>query len=264
MKTILYYFTGSGNSLAVARRLAQGIGAAQLIPVSCVVAAPAVVADADRIGIVFPVYMFGLPLIIARFLRQIRGAPDRYVFAVATYGGFAGSALRQAAEILRARGGKLSAAFQVRMPDNYTPFFKPKPAARRQRIFAAADVRVGRIARAVVAGAVNRDGQSWFISGIAAVIHRVCSPHIPAMDRHFRATAACTGCGACALVCPVGNVGRTDDGRPVWRHHCEQCLACLHWCPVAAIEWGSLTRGKRRYHHPEITLRDMVEAVAPL
>jgi len=26
------------------------------------------------------------------------------------------------------------------------------------------------------------------------------------------------------------------DGRPVWQHHCEQCFACLQWCPKEAIQ----------------------------
>ncbi|MEG2492741.1 MAG: ferredoxin, partial [Rikenellaceae bacterium] len=28
--------------------------------------------------------------------------------------------------------------------------------------------------------------------------------------------------------------------------------ACIHRCPVQAIEWGKVTQTKGRYHHPEL------------
>jgi hypothetical protein len=46
------------------------------------------------------------------------------------------------------------------------------------------------------------------------------------------------------------------DGRPVWRHHCEYCLACFHWCPREAIE-SSVLKSELKYHHPEVRAADM-------
>jgi NAD-dependent dihydropyrimidine dehydrogenase PreA subunit len=39
---------------------------------------------------------------------------------------------------------------------------------------------------------------------------------------------------------------------PVWGKECTQCLACIHRCPVQAIEYGKATIGKRRYVHPDL------------
>jgi Pyruvate/2-oxoacid:ferredoxin oxidoreductase delta subunit len=50
-------------------------------------------------------------------------------------------------------------------------------------------------------------------------------------------------------------------GKPIWQHTCEQCFACLQWCPEEAIQYGKNTKKKRRYHHPEIRLRDMFSHV---
>jgi formate hydrogenlyase subunit 6/NADH:ubiquinone oxidoreductase subunit I len=47
--------------------------------------------------------------------------------------------------------------------------------------------------------------------------------------------------------------------KPAWLHRCEQCLACLQWCPQEAIQHGEKTAKYRRYHHPEVTLKDMLE-----
>jgi len=47
------------------------------------------------------------------------------------------------------------------------------------------------------------------------------------------------------------------DGRPIWGGRCEACYACLNFCPVEAIQYGWLTRGRRRYRHPDVTPSDL-------
>jgi formate hydrogenlyase subunit 6/NADH:ubiquinone oxidoreductase subunit I len=47
--------------------------------------------------------------------------------------------------------------------------------------------------------------------------------------------------------------------KPSWLHRCEQCLACLQWCPQEAIQYGKKTVKYPRYHHPEVILKDMLE-----
>jgi MinD superfamily P-loop ATPase len=73
----------------------------------------------------------------------------------------------------------------------------------------------------------------------------------------FWVNAACDGCGTCAGVCPSGNID-LEDGRPTWKDHCEICVACLHWCPRRAIQAGRATLKRKRYHHPSVSLSDML------
>ena len=85
------------------------------------------------------------------------------------------------------------------------------------------------------------------------------------VDRAFRADEKCNGCGICAKVCPVGNIEMVDGSGerhpvPAWQQQCEQCSACLQSCPEEAVQFGPNTSGGRRYHHPDVTLADMVRA----
>ncbi len=60
-------------------------------------------------------------------------------------------------------------------------------------------------------------------------------------------------------MCPVKNIEIKQD-KPAWRHHCESCLACLHWCPQQAIHGGTESNIEGyRYHHPEIKIDDMIK-----
>jgi MinD superfamily P-loop ATPase len=76
-------------------------------------------------------------------------------------------------------------------------------------------------------------------------------------DKNFRVTDACNSCGTCEKVCPVGNIAITDK-RPKWLHKCEQCFACLQWCPKEAIQCGKGAEGRKRYHNPYVKLSDLI------
>jgi Fe-S-cluster-containing hydrogenase component 2 len=67
------------------------------------------------------------------------------------------------------------------------------------------------------------------------------------------------GAGFVPGFAPVGNIGIVDDW-PIWQHRCEQCFACLQWCPQEAIQFGSNTANRKRYHHPNVRLADMLRA----
>ena len=257
MKTVLYYFTGTGNSLSVAEGLCRRLGDCELVPLASVREAPGIIVPgADRVGIVTPVYFLGLPSLVAVFAGRLDLSRARYVFAMVTMGGSGGSAaLRQLDGILRrGPGGRgLDAGFTVKMPGNYILMYEPPPGKRQEEILRDAERRVEEIADLVNRG--HRGRLAW--SPIASLVHRVMYPRFIAgvhdADRRFTADDRCSSCGVCAEVCPVGNI-RLEGGRPSWQHRCEQCMACIHLCPTGAIQAGPKTEKRGRYHHPAVEI----------
>ena len=87
MKTIIYYFTGTGNSLAAARKIAAGLGDCELSPVTSLQDTRFdIVPQAERVGIICPVYFSGLPLMVAGFAGRLDLSASQYTFSVVTYG----------------------------------------------------------------------------------------------------------------------------------------------------------------------------------
>jgi ferredoxin len=259
MKTILYYFTGTGNSLAVAGGLCRGLGDCRPVSIASVREPAGILSpEADRVGIITPVYFFGLPSLVAVFAGRLDLSRAAYVFAVATMGGSGGSAaLRQLDGILRRAGGRggkgLDAGFTVKMPGNYIPMYEPPLGEKQQEILRDADRRTMEIADLVNRG--HRGRLAW--SPLASAVHSLMYPRFIAgvhdADRKFTVDDRCTSCGICAEVCPAGNI-LLDTGRPAWQHRCEQCMACIHLCPAGAIQAGPKTGGRARYRNPAVKL----------
>jgi len=131
MNTILFWFSGTGNSLAIARDLAPALGDAELIPLAQVRSGP--IPSADKVGFIFPVYAFGLPGIVAEFLRKMPLNARSYYFTVANCAGMAGAPHRPARKILHAGGGRLAAGWTLFMPTNYPILTDALPEAKQQQ-----------------------------------------------------------------------------------------------------------------------------------
>ena len=185
---------------------------------------------------------------------------ERYVFAVCTHGGLPAGTLREVANRLERRDVKLSAGYAVRMPGNCMTLYDVWPEQKQRDVLASARERVRGIAAAVRAREEHAPEVSvWPVSVLFGLVRRAAFSHFARADTRFWVTDACNGCGLCAQVCPVANIAMRD-GRPVWRHQCEQCLACLQWCPQRAIQSGKLTQRRGRYHHPEVKVEDLIRA----
>jgi ferredoxin len=261
MATTLYYFSGTGNSLSIARMIEQHLEDCRIISIASFFTeqeTPSSVAG-DAIGIVCPIVMHNMPHIVSRFLDQISGA--EYLFVVYAGGGDLGRGLVRTRRKFRNLGLILSALFNVSMPSNYTPYGYPEQSRQTEQ-FAAAKQAVALVAEIVRARASHFDSSgSGFVAShiFPGPLYHLGHRFIPRMDRDFVTEEHCTQCGICERVCPVGNIS-LQDGRPTWNHGCEQCYACLQWCPVHAIQYGSRTRGVQRYHHPGVSLSDIISA----
>ena len=259
MTTEIYYFSGTGNSLVVARDIAERTDA-RLTSIPSLPADGSVETTADRVGMVFPVYYTRIPGIVARFVSRCESLEAKYVFAVATAGGISGTVLDRLSSALENRGGCLAAGFVVRMPPNYIHDGDALPLFIERRILRKWAKRADEIA------AVIRNGKHHIQKRFNPVATALFSGKLdrmhaaggldPESDVNFRTDGRCRECGTCAKVCPVNNIEMADG--PVWKHRCEKCLACIQWCPEETIQYGDVTVKRRRYHHPAVKVADMV------
>jgi len=257
MKTKVFYFSATGNSLKAARDLALALGDTELVAIPHALKTK-IDLSPDRIGLVFPVYAWGLPLMVVDFIKKIPpNIKNKYFFAVTTCGGSIGNTLIQLKNLFAEKGIELNAGFKIQMPGNYVPLYDICPQEKQDRIFGNEKKKINDVSKMIKDEKKHIDTGSpftnWFLSGI---IYPLFASHVKKSDKDFWVTDLCNACGVCRKVCPAGNI-EIKLNKPVWLHKCEQCLACLHWCPEKAVQFGKATLKRKRYHHPEIKLSDM-------
>ena len=257
MKTVLYYFSATGNSLYVARFLQTLLPGAELCSIPEALANGITEPDADCVGVVFPMHYFGLPVPVENFFARVALPSSAYVFAIATCGiPYWGRPFLDANVILETQKRRLDASWYVRLVSNYLPL-RDTAADWRIRIRAwLAEKKLRKIARMV---ADKESHSTW------QIMTEFCKKHHAAWrERQMHVdeqmicdTEKCISCGLCERVCPVRNIER-PNGHPVWQHRCVECLGCLHICPKEAIDFGAETKGRRRYRHKEIAAKDLL------
>ena len=260
MKTTIYCYTGTGNSLWTARKLSDALGDTQQIPIK-LTGTDINHCPSENIGLIFPVHIWGLPEPVIDFVNRLEVDSSKYFFAVAVNAGQAAATLIQLRKIMQTRGLKLSSGFSLNLPSNYIPWGGAASPAAQQTKFNEAMEKINLIAATIQSKETKplEKGPAWqniFLS----LIYRQSYPYVQKMDKSFWADEKCTSCAICEKICPAKNI-LIADGKPIWQHRCEQCFACLQWCPEESIQYGKNTSKKKRYHHPEIKLSDMLASV---
>ncbi len=251
---MIYWFSGTGNSRYVAQRIADETGEKLVSMAECVKNASAEcdARDGERLGFVFPVYFYGLPSVVLRFLTLLSAhtAPDTYVYLVLTCGGSTGGADKAFRGKLKEKQLPLTASFAVKMPDNYILLYEPQTADEIKTRLEQSETALQRVVSRVVGRVTGADKSTrGFAPDIkTALFYGFYS--LARRTRGFRADANCVGCGECERNCPTQTI-KMKDGAPVWTNaQCALCLSCLHRCPKTAIQYGQNTVGRARYFHP--------------
>ncbi|MCP4219160.1 MAG: 4Fe-4S ferredoxin, partial [bacterium] len=166
-------------------------------------------------------------------------------------------------ELFAAQNIKLSSMFNLPMPDNYTPY-GGTPEEKQKALFKNAETKIAEIAEIVKAKKEHFDGTntSAFRTHVhPGILYKMGYRRISIMDNSYTSDENCNGCSICMAVCPVDNITMKEK-RPVWNNRCQQCYACLQWCPKESIQAGGKTVGIKRYHNPDITVKDIIAASA--
>lgn len=249
----IYYFTGTGNSLQIAEDIKNKLKNTEIAKIAEYNGEK---IECDTLGIVFPVYDWGMPLIIGRFLDNLNVNPNTYIYAVTNFNAMPGKTLDQCKEKLESRGLSLSAGFLITMPGNYILMYGAVNEKRQQKLFKKEKIKTEYIAEIVRCKKKIKIEKSHLI--FDRLFFKSMYKYIknfPKNDVNFNVSDACIGCSKCAKRCSVKNI-EMKNGKPSWQHHCEMCMACIEYCPKQAIEYGDKTQGKARYQNPNVKGRN--------
>jgi ferredoxin len=252
MANIIFYYTGTGNSLNVAKKVSNEISNCEIFPTG---ANKGIFINKkyDSIGFIYPIHFWGVPKDVKDFISEmtIENNENTYVYAIATYGGLAGNGIKLLEKMLLEKNIKLNYGKALKIFSNYIiSFNKPK---KFRKILEKSDKKLMPIIDAIKNKKTNSFGK------INKMLYRFYAKFIDSLqneDENYSVNNNCIGCGICKEVCPVNNI-EIIENKPEFKHKCEQCLACIHHCPQEAINYKDKTQKKRRYTNPEISYKEL-------
>ena len=144
---MIFYFSGSGNSYATAKKIADATNDT-LVNIADAMYHQKfayILQTGEKLGFVFPVYAWAPPKIVEQFIQHLELYHDKqtYIYAVCTCGQSIGETMYIFDAALRAKRLKLCSGFSVVMPDNYAVLCKAPSLQEQQQILSQADTVIG-------------------------------------------------------------------------------------------------------------------------
>lgn len=253
----IFYFTSTGNSLKMAQTLNKQIKDSQIIAIKDIIDIANFSISDDKVGFVFPVYVYGLPRIVERFIRNIDLSKVMYIFGVATAMFPNGFALSQLDMLLYNKNKKLNYGRYIKMPTNYVTAFSPLNPTKCNRLIHRADKTAIKIATDIdkMKNRIQRESKIYQMITNAKSHYTSWAHHVSKSDANFVVHDTCISCGICEKVCPVNNI-KMKNGKPTFRNTCEQCYGCINHCPKQSITYDKILKGS--YIHPDISLNQII------
>jgi len=279
MSTKIYYFSGTGNSLHVAKELQKRIPEAELIPIMSLLDKDLIKTNGQTVGFVFPTHALTIPIAVKKFLRKIDLDSAEYIFAVATRYGTIFRGFEKIDQLLKKYDKHLDSHFILNMGNNEGPRshkdYKVPSQREISEIESVVQGRLDSIQRIVLNKEISREKDSEyfiefpynrlfnFISEKLVLLSMSFSEYIGGVN-YFCSDSKCNGCGTCEKTCLSGKIKMVDD-KPVWQKNifCYMCFACVNICPAQSVQVNdipfvkSYTRENGRYPHPYATVKDI-------
>ncbi len=256
---MIFYFSGTGNSKYVVEGISEKSGNEihniANIDENFLLKEAEKLADVSSIGIVFPIYSWGVPPIVLKFIDLI---PDSFVegilkyniplWSVCTCGDETGNAPEMLREAFRKRGMGVKGIWSVIMPNTYVllPGFDVDSDEIRIKKINDCHGRINEISDKIISGDWEEDVTLGSMPGLKTKIVFPLFKRWGIFPKKWRSNSDCIHCGKCAANCPVSNI-TIEEGKPKWDKNCVSCLACYHVCSKHAVEYGNITSKKGQY-----------------
>ena len=248
---MIVYFSGTGNSAYVAKRLQRELQDEGFDLFSSIRQRKKDTLYAKQPWvIVAPTYAWRIPRIVQEWLENATLTGNRDIYFVMTCGGSIGNAGRYLEKLCAARKLHYLGCVQIKMPENYIAMFSTPTQEEALDLIQQSEAVIDKAALTMKRGEPIPQpaltAQDKISSGIINDIFYPAFVHA----KKFSAADTCISCGKCVKVCPLNNI-RLEAGKPVWGKNCTHCMACICRCPAEAIEYGKHSKGMPRYVCPK-------------
>ncbi|NLL37743.1 MAG: GNAT family N-acetyltransferase [Fretibacterium sp.] len=262
-KVELFVFSGTGNTLMVARAVSRALEKRSIAVSLRSMEAPCPALPQDTaVGLAFPVAFFSTYPTVLRFIEGLPSGEGREVFLFGTMGGVSFGMQAPLKKELVRKGYRPVAAHLFVMPGNYGN--KTMPHERNEARVTKAMEQVEMFVSSMLEGGASFGSGgsllSFFFYRLAHTRHpwNLFYKLFP-----FEADVTrCVKCGRCAAICPEKAIV-LDPSPQINTQLCQSCQRCVAFCPVSALQVPKKPAEVYRAMPYEDFRRDMLPTSVP-
>ena len=257
-KTIIFYFSQSGNSLYVAKKLAAIMGNTTLISIpEAIYNNQFKYYNYERIGFILPLYFMSMPNMVEEFISKLEIPKDSYIFSIVTRAITKGRIFHDIETMLNKKGAEINYGEYITFPDSYIKWSGAPKEKTLLKVFQQTESHIYSIANRILNEDTYKEKEGFILKLGSLVVYNIWKSRLKSISKSFKVNNFCIGCGICEETCPTRNI-KLENGKPIWLSRCEDCMACVQHCPKKAIYFNSRTIYKKRYINPNIKLDELL------
>ena len=244
MKIILYVFSGTGNTLAVAglyKKYLENMDGESTVDIYSVSAKS---GDApspegyDLVGVGYPIHAFCAPEPIIKLCKSLPKTENKRAFIFKSSGEglhINDCSSQKLIKIITKKGYNVELERHIVMP--YNMIYRHKDEmARHMWIYAHALVDLN--CRELLEGKKEKVKKTFlktmWVAPIGCIERGFAHLHGPVFKVNKK---KCVNCGKCQKVCPMDNIS-LKDGKYKFGNKCVLCMGCAFNCPKDAVKVG--------------------------
>jgi flavodoxin/NAD-dependent dihydropyrimidine dehydrogenase PreA subunit len=245
---MICYFSGTGNSAYVAKVIGEQINDEVVNLFDKLKNHDYTIRTSNKLYVfVVPTYAWQIPHIVRDWILNTEFEKNQKVYFVLTCGVSIGNAEHYLANLCKKKNLVYMGCTDIVMPENYIAMFDVPDKKTAQIIVQNASGKIQDTADIIKSEARIPDNKISIGDKIRSSLVNTMLYSCFISAKKFYATNACISCAHCVNVCPMSNI-KMVDGKPNYGKNCTHCMACICTCPKEAIEYGTKSQGKPRYH----------------
>lgn len=259
MKSIIYYFSGTGNNLAIANRLANELGEATVLPICTLLKTKIVPKEYEWVGFTVPCYFSHVPPYVEECMRNVIYTNKQKIFLIVGCAGNRGLAIQDMRKHVHNSKKEVNLEYMIMLPGNSILSYGAFPMWFQKLLTKQSYGKIHKIALDI------KNGRKRNSLGSGIFYHAKYEEEIQksiaknaTIGKQYKVSDKCTTCGACIKICPVGNISMTN-GKVIFGDSCNRCMGCIQWCQNHAIDYEGKAENRKRYHHLDIKRSELFQ-----